>query len=142
MREPHRQISPWLENDDRRVVANIGSKSQSSKMSTGFLPPSSSDSFLNSGAATDAIRAPVLVPPVNEMALTLGWVQIGSPASAPVPWTMFSTPGGRPASAHTCANSVAVTGVSSLGLATTQLPAASAGAIFQVNRYSGRFHGE
>ena len=34
-----------------------------------------------------------------------------------------------------------VTGVTSLGLATTQLPAASAGAIFQVNRYSGRFHG-
>ena len=33
-------------------------------------------------------------------------------------------------------------GVISDGLATTVLPAASAGAIFQVNRYSGRFHGE
>ena len=33
-------------------------------------------------------------------------------------------------------------GVTSEGLATTQLPGASAGAIFQVSRYSGRFHGE
>ncbi len=36
---------------------------------------------------------------------------------------------------------VAVRGVTSDGLATTVLPAASAGAIFQVNRYSGKFHG-
>jgi hypothetical protein len=33
-------------------------------------------------------------------------------------------------------------GVSSDGLAITVHPAASAGAIFQVNRYNGRFHGE
>ena len=33
-------------------------------------------------------------------------------------------------------------GVISEGLATTQLPAARAGAIFQVKRYSGRFQGE
>ena len=39
------------------------------------------------------------------------------------------------------ASIVAVRGVTSDGLATTVLPAASAGAIFQVNRYSGRFHG-
>ena len=36
----------------------------------------------------------------------------------------------------------AVIGVISDGLATTVFPAASAGAIFQVSRYSGRFHGE
>ena len=55
---------------------------------------------------------------------------------------MFSTPGGKPASMQTCANKAAVKGVISEGLATTVLPVASAGAIFQVNRYSGRFHGE
>ncbi len=38
-------------------------------------------------------------------------------------------------------SSAAVHGVISDGLATTALPVASAGAIFQVNRYSGRFHG-
>ena len=35
-----------------------------------------------------------------------------------------------------------VIGVISEGLAITQLPAASAGAIFQVNKYSGKFQGE
>ena len=35
-----------------------------------------------------------------------------------------------------------VKGVSSDGLATAVQPVASAGATFQVNRYSGRFHGE
>ena len=33
-------------------------------------------------------------------------------------------------------------GVTSDGLATTQFPAAKAGAIFQVNKYSGKFQGE
>src|SRR5262245_36169482 len=142
MREPQRQISPWFEKDERIVVAIICSKSQSSKISTGFLPPSSSDSFLNCGAATAAIRAPVFVPPVNEIALIVGCVQIASPTSGPVPWTTFSTPGGSPASAQSSANIVAVAGVISLGLPTTQFPAASAGAIFHVNKYSGKFHGE
>jgi hypothetical protein len=32
--------------------------------------------------------------------------------------------------------------VTSEGLAITQLPAANAGAIFQVNKYKGRFHGD
>ena len=33
-------------------------------------------------------------------------------------------------------------GVTSLGLATTQFPAAKAGAIFHENKYNGRFQGE
>lgn len=44
-----------------------------------------------------------------------------------------------------CCNSLhiiqAVTEVISLGLATTVLPAARAGAIFQVSRYRGKFQG-
>ena len=36
----------------------------------------------------------------------------------------------------------AVTGVISDGFAITQFPAANAGAIFHVNKYNGRFHGE
>ena len=47
---------------------------------------------------------------------------------------MLSTPGGKPIPAASSASIVAVTGVISDGLATTVLPAASAGAIFQVNR--------
>ena len=55
---------------------------------------------------------------------------------------MFNTPAGRPISRVASPSIHAVNGVTSLGLATTALPAASAGAIFQVNRYSGRFQGE
>ncbi len=47
------------------------------------------------------------------------------------PQTTLNTPGGRN-SAAISAISVDDTGVVSLGLSTTQLPAASAGAIFQI----------
>ena len=88
------------------------------------------------------MRAPVSVPPVNEIAETSGWATIASPALPPLPCTIFSTPGGRPHSILISPSRAAVAGVSSLGLATTGLPAASAGAIFQVKRYRGRFQGE
>jgi len=43
---------------------------------------------------------------------------------------------------HNSASRYAVMGVNSDGLATAVLPVATAGATFQVSRYSGRFHGE
>ena len=46
-----------------------------------------------------------------------------------------------PASFNTRPNSQAVTDVISLGLATTVFPVAIAGAILNVNKYSGKFHG-
>jgi hypothetical protein len=46
--------------------------SASANTIVGFLPPSSSESFLNFGAATRAISAPVFVPPVNEIAVIFG----------------------------------------------------------------------
>ena len=55
---------------------------------------------------------------------------------------MFKTPAGKPASIQISLNKYAVYGVTSLGLATTQFPAAMAGAIFQVNKYKGKFHGD
>ena len=108
----------------------------------GFLPPNSKDIFLKRGAARPAMRAPVTVPPVKLMTGVRGSVINGSPARRPVPCTRFTTPGGTPASPHNFPKRYAVKGVSSLGLATTVFPAAKAGAIFQVNRYSGKFHGE
>ena len=47
---------------------------------------------------------------------------------------MFRTPAGKPASAESSPSAAAVSGVSSLGFATTVQPAASAGAIFHVKR--------
>src|SRR5688500_17559471 len=116
--------------------------SASAKTTLAFFPPSSSESFLNCGPATRAIWAPVFVPPVNDTALTPGCATIAAPALGPSPCTTLSTPAGNPASAHNSHNRYAVIGVSSLGLATAVFPVAIAGAIFQVKRYSGRFHGE
>src|SRR5215468_2612789 len=112
MREPHRQIWPWLANAERTTVAQFFSlASQSAKITVGFLPPISSDSFLNLGAAAAAIAAPVRVEPVNEIALTSAWSISACPADGPLPCTMFSTPDGRPASMQACANRCAVYGV-------------------------------
>ena len=66
-------------------------------------------------------------------------------APAPAPEAVDDVEDARaagPASAVSSASIAAVQGVSSDGLATTVLPVAIAGAIFQVKRYSGRFHGE
>ncbi len=77
---------------------------------------------------------PVSVPPVKVMALTSGCATMAAPARAPRPCTMLSAPGGNPASRARRPSNHAVVGASSLGLATTVQPAASAGAIFQVNK--------
>jgi len=98
------------------------------------LPPISSDSFLNEVAASRAISAPTLVDPVKEIARIPECAQSGPPARGPSPWTMLSTPGGSPASAASEPSRCALIGVTSEGFATTQFPAASAGAIFQVSR--------
>ena len=65
----------------------------------------------------------------------------GAPAWAPVPWTTLNTPSGRPAFLVMSASSDAVSGAHSGGLATTVLPAASAGPIRQVASISGAFQG-
>src|SRR3546814_12506254 len=88
------------------------------------------------------MRLPTVVLPVNDTALTAGCTTIASPTFGPSPCTMLSTPAGNPIFAASSPSIVAVIGVISDGFATTVLPAASAGAIFQVNRYSGRFNGE
>ena len=54
-------------------------------MILGFLPPSSNDNFLNIGAATLAMCAPVSVPPVNEIALISGCSTIACPVVVPKP---------------------------------------------------------
>src|SRR6185312_2270230 len=142
MREPQKQISPWLVKAARRLSVRASSQSASANTSTGFLPPSSRDSFLNLGAAREAISAPVLVPPVKDTAFTPACSTTPTPTLGPRPCTTFSTPAGSPASAQSSLKRYAVMGVTSEGLATTQFPAARAGAIFQVKRYSGRFQGE
>src|SRR6185437_11318730 len=123
------------------VSRSASDRSASANTMAGFLPPISSETFLNRGAAELAMWAPVAVLPVKEIALISGCSTMAWPTPGPRPCTMFSTPGGKPASMLSSPSRAAVQGVTSEGLATTVLPAASAGAIFQLNRYSGRFQG-
>src|SRR5207249_5701728 len=111
-------------------------------MMFGFLPPSSSETFLNNGAQASATFFPVAVPPVNEIVLIFGCPVIAAPTFGPVPCTTLSTPFGNPASLQISQSKYAVIGVSSLGLAMAVLPTAMAGAIFQLNKYRGKFQGE
>ncbi len=83
---------------------------------------------------------PVVVSPVNATLATRGLCASGLPASTPKPCTTFTTPLGR-MSAMSSMNAMIDTGVCSAGLSTTQFPAASAGASFQVAMSSGKFHG-
>src|SRR6202044_601328 len=65
----------------------------------------------------------------------------GSPTSLPKPVAMFTTPGGKPAFSNSSPNANADTDENSEGFHTMVLPAASAGASFQVASSSGEFHG-
>ena len=100
----------------------------------GFLPPSSSETFLKSGAHASATLRPVTVPPVNEIVLIFGCAVIAAPTFGPVPCTTLSAPFGNPAARQISQSRNAVIGVSSLGLAIAVLPTEIAGAIFQLNR--------
>jgi hypothetical protein len=83
-------------------------------------PPAYSSSF-----------APVAVEPVKASTSTSMCSANGSPTRVPWPGSTFSTPSGRPASAASAASRNALKGDRSEGLSTTELPMASAGAIFQ-----------
>ena len=72
---------------------------------------------------------------------TSGWVTNRSPTTEPLPGSTVSTCSGRPASRASSAIRMAVSGVSSAGLSTTVLPAASAGAKPQPAIGIGKFQG-
>ncbi len=106
-----------------------------------FLPPNSRQTFFKVGAASAATRLPASVLPVKVTTLIAGCATRDSPTALPGPVTMFSTPGGNPASSKRRTNSIARTGVSDAGLKTTVLPATRAGRIFQLGIAMGKFHG-
>jgi hypothetical protein len=86
------------------------------------------------------MRRPVAVEPVKAILSTPGCSTSAAP-TGPRPVTTFSTPFGTPASTASSASSSVDVGVTSDGLATTVLPAASAGKSFQPSSPSGVFQG-
>jgi len=84
---------------------------------------------------------PTAVEPVNTMPSTSMCSASGSPAPLPNPGNTLNTPGGMPASIASSAIRIAVSGDFSDGLRITELPIASAGAIFQIAISNGKFQG-
>ena len=115
--------------------------SASAKTTLADLPPSSSVTRLIVWAAPAAIPRPTSVEPVKAILATSGCSSRRRPQTLPGPATTFSTPSGNPASNAIFSSSIAVSGVSSAGFKTMQLPAASAGATFQEAIVSGKFQG-
>ena len=86
------------------------------------------------------IMRPVVVSPVKAILAMRLFCASGLPASMPKPLTTLSTPSGRMPPISSISTRIDM-GVCSAGFSTTQLPAASAGASFQVAISSGKFHG-
>src|SRR5580698_8817436 len=115
--------------------------SASGKMSCGFLPPSSMETFFSVAAPAAAAARPTVVEPVNEIMSTSGSVVMGAPTSGPYPVTTLQAPSGRPASASKPARCKVEAEVISLGFTTHVQPAASANGSFCETISSGKFHG-
>ena len=96
---------------------------------------------MSRSAADRAIAIAVSGPPVNAIRSIPGWEVSAAPQRPPVPVTTLTTPGGKPACSNRGMSSSIDAEVNSLGLTTTVLPAASAGASFQVANMSGEFQG-
>jgi len=130
------QSWPALKNDDTLRLATTASTLASSSTTTGALPPSSRCTRASVSAAARAIALPVPTEPVSDTIRIAGWVTSDVPTGSPWPVTTLNTPAGRTSSASS-ARRIVVSGVSSDGLSTIALPAASAGAIFQIAIASG-----
>ncbi len=109
------------------AAAAAASRSASAKTMLALLPPSSRVTRLSWSAALRMIPWPTSVDPVKQTLRTSGWLVNRSPTTEPLPGRTVKTPSGMPASSASSPSRIAVSGVSSAGLRTTVLPAASAG---------------
>ena len=92
-------------------------------------------------AAARPIARAVSGEPVKEIRARSGLAVSAAPTCSPIPWTTLKTPGGKPASTVRSASSEHESGDHSAGLRITVQPAASAGAVFQVESMNGAFQG-
>ncbi len=106
----------------------------SAQTMNGSLPPISRLTRALRSAQATPTRRPVATEPVKAMHSMRSSAQIAAPVS-PAPASRLMTPAGRWSKSGPSAS--VESGVSSDGLATIVLPAASAGASFQTNNSSG-----
>src|SRR5215468_7689296 len=124
-------------NTPNNAPSTAASQSASAKKTFGDLPPSSSVTRFSVSAALFTMIFPTAALPVNAILSTPGCATSAAPAVSPNPFTIFTTPGGRPHSSNQFENSSAVSGVCSAGFSTQQQPAAIAGANFHAAISSG-----
>ena len=117
------------------------SRSASSKIITGDLPPNSRETWAKFSAALRMTWRAVSGPPVKLMRSTSGCLVSVRPQGSPCPVTTLKTPGGKPTSSKTRANSSIGAEACSEALRTTVLPAARAGPILTATRKSCEFQG-
>ena len=141
IRDLAQQSCPALSNTAYGAVAAARSRSASANTMLALLPPSSSVTRLMCRAQPAMTWLPTSVDPVKTIFRTCGWSTRRWPTTLPLPGSTWSTPSGSPASSASSAILIAVSGVSSAGLATTVFPAASAGAMPQAKIGIGKFHG-
>ena len=121
--------------------ATARSRSASSRMRFGDLPPSSWHTRLTVGAAARATSIPARVEPVKETRSIPPWAAMAAPTTGPSPSTRLKAPAGTPASCRMSATMWAEKGATSEGFSTTVQPAASAGASLAMSWFSGQFQG-
>ncbi len=141
MRDRAQQSCPALSNTPYGACAAAFSRSASANTMLADFPPSSSVTRFTCSAHPAMICLPTAVDPVKTTFRTAGCVTNRCPTTDPLPATTSNTPGGKPASKANSPSRSAVSGVSSAGLSTTVLPAASAGAKPQPAMGIGKFHG-
>ena len=96
-RVPAEHTCPACRNAPLSAPSSAASRSASANTMFGFLPPSSSATFLTSSAAARMIARPVASPPVNDTRSTSGADTSAAPTLAPAPSTRLTTPAGVPA---------------------------------------------
>jgi hypothetical protein len=130
-----------------RILASIApsiasSRSASSKIRNGALPPSSIETLSTLSAACAISLRPTSVEPVKESLRSRGSEMIGFEISLEEePTTTLRTPGGRPQSSSSFASASIESGVCWAGLITIVHPAAIAGPTFRVPIAFGKFQG-
>ena len=120
------QVWPAATKPPKATPLTASDRSASSNTITGVFPPSSAVILAKRRAAASLTARPPSSPPVKLTWATSGWLALAWPVGRPGPVTTLTTPSGIPASRASRPRRMVVSGVSSEGLITTVLPAASA----------------
>jgi hypothetical protein len=143
MRDPAIHVWPAFPVNTAIAVTPYAAASRSASSNTMLadLPPNSKCNGFSVGAARSEMMRAVSAEPVKLMRPTRGSRTSASPASSPSPATMFTTPGGMPASSRSSPKRSNEHDACSAGFNTTVLPAASAAPSFATAIVNGAFHG-